>query len=130
MHNQDNVKSANVQEPLAPVKKRTFSKESAIAAVAVAGIAVHLALRFLLKSTPLNYDLPLFAALLLAGAPLVYALAVNTLRKEFGSDLLARLSIVVSVVLGAYRAGTLVVLMLACGHVLEAYAVRSASSRL
>ena len=130
MHNQDNVKSANAQEPRAPVKKRTFSKENAIAAVAVAGIALHLALRFLLKSTPLNYDLPLFAALLLGGAPLVYALAAKTLRKEFGSDLLAGLSIVVSAILGEYLAGTLVVLMLSGGNVLEAYAVRSASSVL
>ena len=49
---------------------------------------------------------------------------------EFGSDLLAGISIVTSVLLGEYLAGTLVVLMLSGGEALEAYAVRSASSVL
>src|SRR5581483_3296058 len=48
----------------------------------------------------------------------------------FGSDLLAGISIVTSVLLGQYLAGTLVVLMLSGGQALEAYAVRSASSVL
>src|SRR5690348_10041857 len=64
------------------------------------------------------------------GTPLVYGLGVKAFRKEFGSDLLAGISIVVSVILGEYLAGTLVVLMLSGGNVLEAYAVRSASSVL
>ncbi len=51
-------------------------------------------------------------------------------RREFGSDLLAGISIVTSVILGEYLAGTLVVLMLSGGEALEAYAVRSASSVL
>jgi heavy metal translocating P-type ATPase len=103
---------------------------NAIAAVAVAGIAVHLILRFLLKLSPSARDIPLFAVLLLGGAPLVWGLAVKAVHKEFGSDLLAGLSIVVSVILGQYLAGALVVLMLSGGNVLEAYAVRSASSVL
>src|SRR5581483_2000689 len=49
---------------------------------------------------------------------------------EFGSDLLAGISIVTSVILGEYLAGTLVVLMLSGGETLEAYAVRRASSAL
>jgi cation transport ATPase len=52
------------------------------------------------------------------------------LRREFGSDLLAGISIVTSVLLGEYLAGSLVVLMLSGGEALEAYAVRSASSIL
>ncbi|MCA9753829.1 MAG: heavy metal translocating P-type ATPase, partial [Gemmatimonadetes bacterium] len=48
----------------------------------------------------------------------------------FGSDLLAGISIVTSVILGEYLAGTLVVLMLSGGQALENYAVRSASSVL
>ena len=124
------MKNANAPKSSSPVKKHPISKENAIAGVAIAAIALHLVLRFLLKSAPLTYDIPLFAALFLGGAPLVYSLAVKTFRKEFGSDLLAGLSIVVSVILGEYLAGTLVVLMLSGGNVLEAYAVRSASSVL
>ncbi|HET7100761.1 MAG TPA: heavy metal translocating P-type ATPase, partial [Terriglobia bacterium] len=93
-------------------------------------MACHLVLRFLLKSPHLTYDLPLFAALALGGGPLVYGLVLKVFRREFGSDLLAGISIVVSVILGEYLAGALVVLMLSGGNVLEAYAVRSASSVL
>ncbi len=110
--------------------KRRPSAESIIAFIAIAGIAVHLVLRFILKSPQLTYDIPLFAALVLGGGPLVYGLGLKVIRREFGSDLLAGISIVVSVVLGEYLAGTLVVLMLSGGNVLEAYAVRSASSVL
>ena len=52
---------------------------------------------------------------------------LKLLRREFGSDLLAGISIVTSVLLGEYLAGALVVLMLSGGGSLEAYAVRSAS---
>lgn len=51
-------------------------------------------------------------------------------RGEFGSDLLAGISIFVSAVRGEYLAGALVVLMLSGGEALEAYAVRCASSVL
>src|ERR1700751_3296708 len=51
-------------------------------------------------------------------------------RWEFSSDLLAGISIVTSVLLGEYLAGTLVVLMLSGGQALENYAVRRASFAL
>jgi heavy metal translocating P-type ATPase len=69
-------------------------------------------------------------ALICGGGPLVFGLLVNVLRREFGSDLLAGMSIVTAVVLQQYLAGTFVVLMLSGGQALEAYAVRSASSVL
>ena len=65
-----------------------------------------------------------------AATPLVFGLAGKLLRRQFGSDLLAGISIVTAVILGEYLAGTLVVLMLSGGEALEAYAVRSASSVL
>ncbi len=52
------------------------------------------------------------------------------MRCQFGSDLLAGISIVTSGLLGEYLAGSLVVLMRSGGEALEAYAVRSASSVL
>ena len=126
----NNVRTQTSRKPSPGADKRLISTENGIALIAIAGIAIHLVLRFLLKTSQLSYDIPLFAALALGGAPLVYGLARKILRKEFGSDLLAGISIVVSVILGEYLAGTLVVLMLSGGNVLEAYAVRSASSVL
>src|SRR5262249_39238610 len=73
---------------------------------------------------------PLLAALLFGGVPLVVELLIKLAHAEFGSDLLAGLSIVTSMILGEYLAGALVVLMLSGGEALEAYAVRSASSVL
>src|SRR6185369_169926 len=75
-------------------------------------------------------QLPLLATLLFGGVPLVIELLLKLLRREFGSDLLAGISIVTSVLLGEYLAGALVVLMLSGGEALEAYAVQSASSVL
>lgn len=75
-------------------------------------------------------ELPLLAALLFGGGYLVVGLLGNLFRGEFGSDLLAGISIVTSILLGEYLAGTLVVLMLSGGEALEAYAVRRASSAL
>jgi heavy metal translocating P-type ATPase len=72
----------------------------------------------------------LFVALALGGIPLVLELVLKLLRREFGSDLLAGISIVTAVLLGEYLAGTLVVLMLSGGEALEGYAVRRASSAL
>jgi heavy metal translocating P-type ATPase len=114
---------------------RPGRRESRIAAGALAAIAIHLAVRGLLREAPALgavplRDLPLLAALALGGAPLVLTLLRQALRREFGSDLLAGISIVTAVVLHQYLAGTLVVLMLSGGQALEAYAVRSASSVL
>ncbi|HUE14007.1 MAG TPA: heavy metal translocating P-type ATPase [Planctomycetaceae bacterium] len=106
-----------------------------LASNAVVAIACHLILRFAIgvTGTVLGVefaDLPLVAALITSGVPLVLGLLLKLLRREFDSDLLAGISIVTSVVLREYLAGTLVVLMLSGGQALEAYAVRSASSVL
>jgi heavy metal translocating P-type ATPase len=109
--------------------------QAVIAAFALAAIGIHLVLRFGLESDTEVYgfplhELPLVAALLFGGVPLVFALVVKLFRREFGSDLLAGISIVTSVLLEEYLAGSVVVLMLSGGEALEAYAVRSASSVL
>jgi heavy metal translocating P-type ATPase len=100
-----------------------------IAAGAIAGIALHVALQFTAASAWLVL-LPLYAVLAFGGIPLTYGLARKALQREFGSDLLAGISIVTSVVLGEYLAGSIVVLMLAGGEALENYALRTASSVL
>ncbi len=69
-------------------------------------------------------------ALILGGIPLVIDLLIKLFKREFGSDLLAGISIVTAAILGEYLAGTFVVLMLSGGEAIEAYAVRRASSVL
>jgi heavy metal translocating P-type ATPase len=101
-----------------------------IALLSLTGIAVHLFLRFAVHANSVAFRIPLFVILVLGGAPLIYDLARKALKRQFGSDLLAGISIVTSVLLGEYLAGSIVVLMLSGGEALEAYAVHSASSVL
>ncbi|MEP6919304.1 MAG: heavy metal translocating P-type ATPase, partial [Acidobacteriota bacterium] len=101
-----------------------YTKEAAIGAVALAGMAVHLILRFGIGTTGSifgfpSHEIPLLVALA-CGIPLVIALVIHLSRLEFSADLLAGISIVTSVMLGEYLAGTLVVLMLSGGQALEA----------
>ncbi|QGQ31035.1 heavy metal translocating P-type ATPase [Gimesia maris] len=106
------------------------SLETLIAAFTVIMITAHLILRYGTDCTVFIQNLPLWSVLALGGIPLVWGLLVKMVHREFGSDLLAGISIVVSVLLDEYLAGSLVVLMLSGGEALEAYAVRSASSVL
>ncbi len=106
------------------------SRETLIAGFTVAMILVHLVLRYGIESSKAISDGPLWSVLIFGGLPLVGDLLLKLLRREFGSDLLAGISIVVSAILDEYLAGSLVVLMLSGGEALEAYAVRSASSVL
>ena len=101
-----------------------------IAVLSVACILAHLALRFGTHAAPGFYNAPLLMTLALGGAPLVYGLLIKVMRREFGSDLLGGISIVTSLFLGQYLAGSIIVLMLSGGEALEGYALRSASSVL
>ena len=108
---------------------------SVIAGLALGAIGLHLLLRLgLTAQTAIGpvalRDIPLILCLASGGSVLVVDLLRKLFRGEFGSDLLAGISIVTSVLLGEYLAGCLVVLMLSGGEALEAYAVRSASSVL
>ena len=75
-------------------------------------------------------QLPLLAVLILCGLPLLYKMTVRVCQGDFGADVLAGLSIITSLLLHEYLAGSLVVLMLSSGVALESYAVRKASSVL
>ncbi|MCA9193158.1 MAG: cadmium-translocating P-type ATPase [Planctomycetales bacterium] len=101
-------------------------KQNSIAVLATLAIVLHLAL-WIAKQSTWVVELPLWLALFFGGIPLVWELIQKFLRREFGSDLLAGIAIVASVILGEYLAGTFVVLMLSGGEALEAYALRSAS---
>ncbi len=101
-----------------------------IAALAILGIAAHLILRYALHAGTFAHTFPLWIVLALGGLPLVLQLAQKLVKLEFGSDLLAGISIVTAVLLGEHLAGCLVVLMLSGGEALESFAVARASSVL
>jgi heavy metal translocating P-type ATPase len=105
-------------------------KSTIIAAFSIVAIGVYLALRFGFHTSTRAYHLPLLATLVLGGLPLLYDLLRKLLKREFGSDLLGGISIITSVLLGEYLAGSIIVLMLSGGEALESYALRSASSVL
>ena len=105
-------------------------KTTVIAALSIAAIILHLLLRFGFHTIPSAYQIPLLATLVIGGLPLLYDLLRKLLKREFGSDLLGGISIITSVLLGEYLAGSIIVLMLSGGEALESYALRSASSVL
>ncbi len=108
----------------------TLSKETYIAGFTLVAILLHLLLKFALHFPPLYADIPLFAALLIGGVPLVFVLLKKLVRREFGSDLLAGVSIITAILLREYLVATIVVLMLSGGETLETFATARASSVL
>jgi heavy metal translocating P-type ATPase len=106
-----------------------------IALGSLAGVLLHLALHYLWA--PAGEWLgqpwalwPLFALLLGGGVPLLVDILRRLWRRELNADLLAGIAIATAVWLQQYLAASLVVLMLASGQALEAYAVRRASFAL
>jgi len=75
-------------------------------------------------------DVPLVVMLVAGGVPLVWDLLRKLCAGTFGSDLLAGLSIITSILLGEYLAGVLVVLMLSGGEALESRAISRAGDVL
>ncbi|HEU4934924.1 MAG TPA: heavy metal translocating P-type ATPase [Vicinamibacterales bacterium] len=106
------------------------ARASGIAVLAVVGILTHLMLRWGSDVSAAAKALPLYIVLVAGGVPLVLSLALKLVRREFGSDLLAGISIVAAVLLEEFLAGALVVLMLSGGEALEAFALGRASSVL
>jgi heavy metal translocating P-type ATPase len=106
------------------------SRETLIAALTLLAILLHLVCRYSLHLPPLHASVPLFAALLWGGVPMVWELSKKLWKREFGSDLLAGVSIITAILLGEYLVATIVVLMLSGGEALESYATARASSVL
>jgi heavy metal translocating P-type ATPase len=105
-------------------------KSTVIAAFSMLAIILSLLLRFGFGRTPEDCRIPLQATLILGGLPMLYDLLRKLIKLQFGSDLLGGISIITSVLLGEYLAGSIIVLMLAGGEALENYALASASSVL
>lgn len=117
--------------PIAGLERRRAAARMNLGAlVSAGGIFLHLLLRFIFHVPQTITLAPLILVLLLAGVPLLIALARRALVREFGSDLLAGISIVTAVLLHEYLVASIVVLMLSGGTALEEYASRRASSVL
>lgn len=99
-----------------------------IALLSAASIATHLILRYLLHIRPGLADIPLYVAVALGGAPLLWSLGRHLMRREFGADLLAGLSIIAALITNQYLVGAIIVLMLSGGGALESYASQHANS--
>jgi heavy metal translocating P-type ATPase len=106
------------------------SRETYIAIVTALAIASHLILKYLTHLPRLAYLIPLFVALAVGGIPILVTLGKKLWVREFGSDLLAGISILASVLMGQYLVGAIIVLMLSGGAALEQFATRRASSVL
>ncbi len=105
-------------------------RSSIIAGLALLAIGLHLALRFIWHTRPVLSQIPLLVMLAVGGVPMLLDLFRKLLKLDFGADLLGGISIVTSLLLGEYLAGTVIVLMLASGEAIQAYALQSASSVL
>lgn len=104
--------------------------ESYIALLAIISITLHLVFQYFIPKLQAFSLYPLYLTLALGGSLLILELIRNLINFQFGSDLLAGISIIASILLGEYLAGSLVVLMLSGGQTIESYAIRSASKML
>lgn len=120
------VSIAKTNESRPPI----FGVEGYIAVLAIICIIIHLILQYLIPDFQAYSLYPLYLTLALGGGILVFDLVRKLLALNFGSDLLAGMSIVTSILLEEYLAGSLVVLMLSGGQTLESYAIRTASRML
>jgi heavy metal translocating P-type ATPase len=111
-------------------RKSSYPKETYIAALSAACILISLTLRFAFHARPAVWEAPLLLTLVVGGVPLLIDLGGKLLSREFGSDLLAGISVVTAILLGEYLVGAIVVLMLSGGTALEYYATRRASAVL
>lgn len=104
--------------------------EGSIAILAIVGIMVHLILYYFIPAFQPYSLYPLYITLAIGGSILVIDLLRKLFAFQFGSDLIAGISIVTAFLLEQYLAGALVVLMLSGGKTIENYAVRTASRML
>lgn len=100
-----------------------------VTTVVGAAILLSLVLRHGLGFGPGVYDLPLFVALA-GGIPSLLDMLRKLSGGGVGADLLGGISVLTSIALGEYLAGSIIVLMLAGGAALEGFALRKASSAL
>ena len=108
----------------------TLSLQTWIALLSACAVLTHLSLRYFIRAAQEVSDIPLYVAVAFGGLPLLWSLARNLMHLEFGSDLLAGVSILAAAITGQFLVGAIIVLMLSGGGALESYASRRANSVL
>lgn len=120
-------------EKAAPVEgggQGAVHRNVVVAVAALVGILVSLVMRGVVGGSGWAVEGPLLAVLLGGGAVLIGDIVAGMFRGRFGADFLAAISIVTSLIMHEYLAGSLVVLMLSGGGALETFALGRASSAL
>lgn len=105
----------------------------AVLVLTVVGMVLHFVLMAFSLRPVMGVDLidvPLFVVVILGGGVLVVEIISKVLQRDFGADFLAVLAFATGVALGEYLTASLIILMLSGGQVLEAFAMRKASSAL
>ncbi|MFZ2314446.1 MAG: heavy metal translocating P-type ATPase [Gammaproteobacteria bacterium] len=110
--------------PSAPLKLRWQ-----LIIVVVSLIAIFSSALFQLTSIS-SPDLPLLIAIIVGGIPSLFYILLKLLKGDLGADALAAIALITAIILHQYLAAVLIIIMLASGQTLEAYAMRKASSVL
>lgn len=110
--------------PSVPTKLRW---QLIIVGISFIAIAISILFRLTSISTP---ELPLLIAIIFGGIPSFFYILLKLLKGDLGADTLAAIALITAVILQQYMAAVLIILMLASGQALEAYAMRKASSVL
>lgn len=108
----------------------SYPRDTYIAAISLAGIVSHLLMRFGIVGARALDAYPLYVVLVVGGVPLLVDLARKLWARNFGSDLLAGISIATAAILNEYLVAAIVILMLSGGSALEQFATRRASTIL
>lgn len=98
-----------------------------IAVLSLIAISIHLIMLLFHLSFSV---IPLVFPLVIGGIPLFFLILFKFIKGNFGADLLAAIALLTGILLHQYLAATLIILMIASGQTLEAYAKRKASSVL
>ncbi len=112
----------------APPERAYRGLEAYIAVFSAGAIVLALVLEYALRRP--GAQIPLYAAIIAGGAPLLFKIVARFAQGELGSDLLAGVSIVTAAAMRQPLVGAILVLMLSGGGALEEFAARRASSVL
>src|SRR5436190_11888003 len=85
------------------------SHETAIVLIATSCILLHLLLRYIPGTSIFIWTAPLGITVVIGGLPILIKLLRSILRRDFGADILAGLSIITSVILGEYLVASIIV---------------------
>lgn len=106
------------------------SSETSVVGLSAICIVVYLVIRYVLHIQADAAFIPLYLTLIVGSITIFVDLVRQLIRREVGTDVLAGLAIITSILLGEYLVGSIIVLMFSGGVALEQFARHRASSVL